>query len=221
MSVRSPIVLASASPRRADILSQLGVEFVVAPSDVDECVISGEAPRAYVERVAHDKVRAGLAALPVAQADRSGPTGVVLAADTIVVLDGQVLGKPASREHSLQMIRALVGRTHEVYTCVVGARATGRVATKTVVTEVTLRELSDAACAAYVATGEGMDKAGAYAAQGLGAGLIESIRGSYTNVVGLPAAETVNILQELGALPHWPTTTSHARESSDATKEHA
>jgi septum formation protein len=188
------IVLASASPRRREILAQLGVAFEVIASGVDEAILAGEAPRAYAARVARDK------ALDVAR-ERAG---FVLGADTIVEIDGRALGKPQGDDDACAMLRSLSGRSHHVSTAIAlcaGGRVVGE---RLVTTRVDFRALSEAMIARYVATGEGRDKAGSYAIQGLGAGLVTAIEGSYGNVVGLPAAETVDLLLEHGALHDWP-----------------
>lgn len=182
------LVLASASPRRAELLGQLGLRFEVVPADVDESVHPGEDPVAYVRRVARDKAWA------VALRD---PEAVVLAADTTVDLDGWILGKPDDDDHAREMLRALSGRTHRVHTCVVVQR--GAVIHDDVVTTlVTFAPITDEALEWYLNTGEPLDKAGAYAIQGAGSVFVEQIRGSSSNVVGLPLTQTAALLGRVG-----------------------
>lgn len=183
------LYLASASPRRRELLSQIGVPVCVIPSEIDETVLPGELPLAYVERVTHDKVRAGVAKAP--------DGAVVLAADTAVVLGDAILGKPADRAHGLAMLDDLSGRAHSVITSVAVCRGDDlRLAS--VETQVWFRQLSEAEKSAYWDTGEPADKAGGYAIQGLGAIFIERIEGSYSAVVGLPLMETAALLQAFG-----------------------
>src|SRR5215475_1754329 len=179
------IVLASASPRRRQLLAQLGVRFEVRPADLDETPLPGEDARAHVERLAIAKAAA------VAE-----PGEVVLAADTTVELDGRIFGKPIDAGHALDMLRLLRGRTHHVYTGV--ALLAGRVMRSTVVTSgVRLADADDELLAWYVTTGESADKAGAYALQGAGALLVAEIHGSPTNVIGLPLHEVHRLLASL------------------------
>lgn len=180
-----PLILASASPRRRDLLSSAGVSFTVSPADVDESVHPGEAPAAYALRVAVEKARRGDAA------------AAVLAADTVVDLDGAVLGKPADAAEAAATLRRLSGRVHRVHTAVV-LRIGDAITHMRITSEVQFRPLSDAEIAAYVATGEPADKAGAYGIQGAGMGLVHAVRGSYTNVIGLPLAETLALLERAG-----------------------
>jgi septum formation protein len=187
------LVLASRSPRRKELLAQLGVELEVSPADADEAVLPGEAPRDYVLRVAREKARAV-----------AGP--VVLAADTAVVLGGEVLGKPAGADDARRMLRALSGTVHEVLTgvCVRRAQPTLVVEHDVVVsTRVRFARLSDVEIAWYVATGEPLDKAGAYAIQGAGGAFVLSVEGSVSNVVGLPLAETADLLRRAGFPLPW------------------
>jgi septum formation protein len=170
------------------LLGQLGLSFQVVPADVDESVQPGENPVAYVRRVAHDKAWA------VALRE---PDAVVLAADTTVDLDGWILAKPDDEDHAREMLRALSGRTHRVHTCVV-VRQAAEVHDDVVTTFVTFTPITDEALAWYVATGEPLDVAGAYAIQGAGAVFVEHIRGSASNVVGLPLTETVRLLGQFG-----------------------
>lgn len=203
LSAARPLLLASGSPRRREILASLGIPFVVSTPSADESTRPGEPPRAYLERVALAKLEAACAALPSAPADARAAVAV-LVADTSVVVDGDVLGKPSGPEEAEAMIARLAGRTHEVWTrFVIGApESPARVLhAETVETRVTFRSLTPARVRAYVATGEGVDKAGAYAVQGRGAALVSRIEGSYTNVVGLPACELALALEGLGLSP--------------------
>ncbi|MCC6640397.1 MAG: septum formation protein Maf [Deltaproteobacteria bacterium] len=188
-----PLVLASASPRRRELLARAGVAFEVRPADLLEDALPGEAPRALAERLAAEK------SLAVARALSDEPGRLVLAADTIVVIDGEALGKPDDAPHAVRLLRRLVGRTHRVITAVALARAGGGVPRVVSVTsEVHMRRADDAEIRAYVATGEPLDKAGAYAAQGEGRRFIERIVGSETNVIGLPMDETLALLRDAG-----------------------
>jgi|SRR5208282_656206 len=194
------LVLASASPRRQELLRNAGISFTVQPADIDEAPLAGESPRDCAERLAREK------ALAVFQ-DR--PQQWVLGADTIVVVDDLILGKPRDAEDAARMLRMLSGRMHAVITgvCLVGLVASGQrpVASKTVLTAsettlVTFCDLSDDEIRDYVATGEPMDKAGAYAIQGIASRWIPRIEGDYSNVVGLPVALVWRMLREQGAL---------------------
>ncbi|WP_116368557.1 Maf family protein [Parahaliea mediterranea] len=185
----SALVLASASPRRRELLAQIGVQCRVQPADINETPLPGEAPDDYVRRMAQEKAQAVAAALPAGV--------VVLAADTTVVIDDDVLGKPVDRFDALAMLARLGGRTHQVLSAVC-LRAGERCETVVVTTEVTFASLDRELCEAYLATDEPWDKAGAYGIQGLGAVLVERINGSYSNVVGLPLAETWRLLRGFG-----------------------
>lgn len=192
-----PLILASASPRRREILGNLGLEFRVQAADLDETRHASESPRAYVERLSRDKARAVATAQQGAHA--------LLGADTTVVLDEQVLEKPRDLPDSERMLRALRGQEHVVYTAVTLLLWPEDVAhTQTVCTRVRFRDFSDATLRGYVASGEGMDKAGSYGIQELGAALVSEVHGSYSNVVGLPAAETIDLLERHGVLVEWP-----------------
>ncbi|HUQ06881.1 MAG TPA: Maf family protein [Kofleriaceae bacterium] len=182
------LILASASPRRRELLARVGVESVVRPSDIDEGQHDGEAPLAYVRRVAAEK----------AAACARGADDFVLAADTIVEIDGLVLGKAADDAEATSMLRRLVGRTHRVTTavCLVGPRETRELE---VTSEVDMVAAGDDVIAAYVASGEWRGKAGAYAVQGIAAALVSAVRGSITNVIGLPLAEVAALVRETGA----------------------
>lgn len=184
------LILASASPRREALLRQVGLEFEVAPSYAEERVPEGLPPRELAERLAMEKAR-----LVAAQRTQ----GLVIGADTVVVLDGQILGKPTGPEDAREMLRRLSGRKHQVTTgiAVVDA-ATGESRGDSVTTTVAFAPLSEQTIARYVSTGEPLDKAGAYAIQGHGALLIEGISGCYYNVVGLPLRRLAELLGEFG-----------------------
>jgi len=187
---QTALVLASGSPRRRAFLEQLGLTFTVSPADLDERLLPGEAPAVYVERLAREKAQ---------EVARRHPGALVLAADTTVVLEGRVLGKPADAADAQATLRALAGRTHQVLTGVALAGQTLR--TRVVETRVTFRQATDAELAWYVATGEPLDKAGAYALQGIGGFLVQSIEGSHSNVIGLPLVETLALLASELPLP--------------------
>jgi septum formation protein len=196
----APLVLASASPRRRDILRRLGLAFEVRPSGVDEVRLGSESPDRFALRVAAAK-----AAEVAGRTSSEGAAAIVLGADTVVAVDGCCFGKPVDDGDALAMLRALSGRWHEVTTAVALCRAGGEPLDAVAVrTAVCFRALSDAAMAGYVASGEGRDKAGAYAIQGLGSGLVLEVRGSYDNVVGLPSATVLDLLERHGALTAWP-----------------
>lgn len=179
------LVLASASPRRRELLGHLGVPFEVRPADIDETLRAGEKARTYVERLAREKAAA-------VQAD------VVLAADTSVVLDEVVLGKPGhDAALGADMLRRLSGRAHEVMTGIAVSSSRG-VASRVVVAKVHFRVVSEDEIAWYVATGEGADKAGGYAMQGRAGAFITSVEGSPSNVIGLPLTDTVELLRNAG-----------------------
>jgi septum formation protein len=184
------IYLASRSPRRRELLQQIGVIHRVLDIEVDERVREGESPSDYVLRLSQDKAVAGLEACA---GDEKLP---VLAADTCVVIDGEMLGKPVDREQGLWMLGRLSGATHRVYTAV--ALDEGRLATRLSVTEVSFRPLSEAEMAAYWISGEPVDKAGGYAIQGLAAQFVRELRGSYSGVMGLPLFETAELLRGAG-----------------------
>lgn len=185
-------ILASASPRRSQLLKQLGIEFEVQPADVDESMLPGEGPGAYVERLARFKAR---------EVAARSPGSLVLGADTAVVIGDEVLGKPGSPQAARRMLTSLSGRSHRVLTgiALAGARQRSRV----IETEIDFRALSGPEIDWYIGTGEPMDKAGAYGAQGIGGFLIHAIRGSYSNVVGLPLEETLETLSEAGVVLPW------------------
>jgi len=189
---RSPrLILASASPRRRELLLQLGLEHVLLPQDIDESLRPGETPEGYVRRLALEKAR-------VAQSDPSCLDSLpVLAADTSVVCDGAVLGKPASLESAIGMLSMLSGREHQVMTAVAVARGTV-VHDALSISRVRFRSIEREEMVAYWSSGEPRDKAGAYAVQGLGAMFISHIDGSYSGVMGLPLFETVQLLANFG-----------------------
>jgi septum formation protein len=185
------LYLASQSPRRRQLLAQLGVEFRLLDIDVEEVRGPGEAAGDYVRRVAREKAGAGL--LEVAAV----PDALVLGADTEVVLDGEVFGKPRDEADAAAMLRRLSGRRHQVVSSVALVSA-AREEQATVVSEVDFAELSDVAIGRYVATGEPMGKAGAYAIQGRGEAFIRHLSGSYSGVMGLPLHDTAKLLREFG-----------------------
>lgn len=180
--------LASQSPRRRQLLEQIGVDFVVLDVEVTEQRVPGESPQAYVSRVAHDKARVGLASL----GDRQ--QAVVLGADTEVVLDDEVFGKPQDADDAAAMLRRLSGRTHAVIS-VVWLVSAAREQSVECVSQVRFATLDEPTIVAYVATGEPFGKAGAYAIQGRGAVLVEHLQGSYSGVMGLPVFETAQLLR--------------------------
>lgn len=188
-AVQQPdLVLASASPRRRELLAQIGVRYGVCVAAVDEAALPGEAPAAYVERLARAKA--------VAVVPQAGGLPV-LGADTTVVIDECILGKPADARDAANMLRRLAGRAHRVLTAVAvchGDRLLSRVS----VTQVWFAALDDARIDRYLATGESFDKAGGYAIQGFGAALVTRIDGSYSGVVGLPLVETCALLDAFG-----------------------
>ena len=186
------LILASGSPRRRQLLEQIGLTFVVRSSDVDESVSPGLTPAQVVESLSARKGEAVAA--------EAAPGDLVLSADTVVALDGAILGKPRDRAEAEAMLTALSGRTHQVYTGVTLLQD-GRRLTEHEVTAVTFRPLSPGEIAAYVSTGEPMDKAGAYGIQGLGALLVERLEGDYFNVMGLPLCRLGEMLAQFGVRP--------------------
>ncbi len=183
------LVLASGSPRRRELLDRLGVAFEVVVPDVDESRHPGEPPDGYVRRVAAEK------ALAINE-----PDAVVIAADTAVVLGDEVLGKPAGPEDAVRMLASLAGRSHLVMTGVAVVHPDGEVMTHVDITTVTMAALSDVEIARYVASGEALDKAGAYAFQGVAGVFIERIDGDPWNVMGLPLPTTYRLLTDFGVL---------------------
>jgi septum formation protein len=203
ISETSPLLLGSASPRRREILAQLGLPFTVAAADVDESLLAGENARDYVARI----VLAKLAAVGSLRFDPRA--GGVLVADTSVVVDDFVLQKPADEADARTMLRLLSGRAHEVLTAFALAepRHPGvAVHTETVASRVVFRALDDDEIARYAATGEGRDKAGGYAIQGIGAFAVARIEGSYSTIVGLPACELIAALRACGLIERFPLT---------------
>jgi septum formation protein len=193
------LVLASASPRRRELLSQLGLRLQVAPADVDETPSPGERPAEYALRVAGAKCDAafyGMVLLPT-------PPMAVLAADTTVAVGAQILGKPADRDDARRMLGLLAGRRHDVITAY-RIRCGSRMAERAVTTAVTFRALQPAETDAYLDSGEWEGKAGGYAVQGIAGAFVTELRGSHTNVIGLPLAEVLADLLALGALPGYP-----------------
>lgn len=182
------LILASASPRRHELLALMGVAFTVRPASLDEATYDGETPEVYVTRLADAKAEA-IAAI--------ADTRAVLAADTIVVCDDQIFGKPRDRSDALAMLIRLSGRWHRVLSAVV-LRWQDHAVQALTDTAVCFRELDPAECAAYWDCGEPQDKAGAYGIQGLGGCFVTEIRGSYSGVVGLPMAETLALLRGAG-----------------------
>jgi septum formation protein len=194
------LMLASASPRRQELLRNAGIPFSVWPANISEVPLAGENPRDCAERLAREKARATL---------RQHPEKFVLGADTIVVVDGEILGKPRNPADALRMLRLLSGRTHQVITgvCLVGSLRTGSQKletgfedTRSETTKVTMTELTDDDIQLYIATAEPMDKAGAYAIQGMASRWIPRLEGDYFNVVGLPVALVQTMLKEHGVL---------------------
>ena len=188
MTIQNPVslVLASGSPRRRELLEGLGLRFTVRAANVDETPHPGEAPDAYVLRLAREKARAA-----------GRPGELVLAADTTVVIDGEILGKPEDDADAGRMLRLLAGREHEVLTGV-AVLCGDRIAAEVVRTAVRMAALNPGEIAWYAATGEPRDKAGAYAIQGLGSLFVESVSGNYSNVVGLPIPTVYRLFRELG-----------------------
>jgi septum formation protein len=181
------VVLASASPRRHDLLAQLGVPFEVLAPDIDESVRPGEAPVAYVRRLALEK----------AATANQAADALVIAADTTVDLGGEIIAKPADADDARRMLRALSARTHRVHTGVAVAHG-GQTTVEVCTTLVTFTPLTDTAIDWYVATGEPLGKAGAYAIQGAGGVFVQRVRGSVSNVVGLPLHTLVRLAAEVG-----------------------
>ncbi|HTK41389.1 MAG TPA: Maf family protein [Gemmatimonadales bacterium] len=181
---RPILILASGSPRRRQLLEMLGIEVAIQPPHIPEIREPHELPQPYVERLAREKA-----------ASVSGD--LVLAADTTVVVEGEVLEKPADPDDALRMLRRLQGRTHQVITAI-ALKTSGGTLTATDITAVTFRPADDAFLAAYVATGEPMDKAGAYGIQGYGAALVEGIQGDFFSVMGLPVRLVLQLLEQAG-----------------------
>lgn len=186
------IYLASRSPRRQELLAQIGVKFELVDADVDESVAGGESPRAYVERLARAKAEAGWR--QVEKTNR--PRAPVLGADTTVALDGRILGKPSDGKEATEMLASLSGRLHEVLTAV-ALKFGPRLESTVSVSQVRFKSLSEDEIASYVATSECNDKAGAYGIQGHAARFVAELRGSFSGVVGLPLYETAQLLERI------------------------
>lgn len=183
-----PLVLASQSPRRAELIGRLGLRFDTVPADLDERYLSGETPPQHAERLSREKAQAIAA---------TRPDALVVGSDTIVVIDGDVLGKPRDRDHAIEMLSRLSGREHEVCTGVAVAHD-GRVESALERVRVRFRTLHPRAAEEYVATGEPMDKAGAYGIQGFGSALVEGIEGDYFAVMGLPVVRMLELIERFG-----------------------
>ena len=184
--MRPRVILASASPRRRELLSLIGIEHEVRPANIDETYLPGEAAREHAERLAREK--AGAIEVPEA---------ITIGSDTIVVVDGRVLGKPRDREHAAAMLRQLSGRSHVVMTGV-AAKWRGKLVSGLEEVGVTFRPLRDDEIERYIDTGEPMDKAGAYGIQGFGATIVERVDGDYFAVMGLPLNRLARLLETLG-----------------------
>ena len=184
------VVLASGSPRRRELLNMIGVRHEVMPADIDERYLPGEDPLAHAERLAREKA--------AAVAPRAG-NSLIIAADTIVVIDGEVLGKPCDRGEAAEMLRRLAGRSHTVHTAV-AIRYGGSEASAVESPSVTFRPLDAEVIEAYIATGEPMDKAGSYGIQGFGATLVSRVEGDYFAVMGLPLNRTMQLIESVGLI---------------------
>jgi septum formation protein len=188
----SSIILASSSPRRRELLAMLGIAFEVIPSHVDEEEIDGETPREHVARLSQAKAR---------EVGRTFKDRWILGADTIVFIDGEVLGKPRTKAEAATMLRKLSGREHRVMTgFFIYHPGRNRSEGTVVESRVAIKELTDNEIKGYIKTGEPFDKAGAYAVQGVGMFMIEKVFGSHTNVIGLPVCEVVSALRRLDAI---------------------
>ena len=194
------LVLASASPRRRELLQRMGLTLQVLPADIDETPLDGETPDAHVRRLAAGKCDAVWERLPAGAREHA----TVLAADTIVIIDADILGKPDDQAGARAMLGRLAGRRHIVTTAYQIRRAADRVTARAVSTAVSFRLLQPAEIEAYIASGEWEGKAGGYAVQGIAAAFVTELRGSHTNVIGLPLAEVIGDLLAMGALPGYP-----------------
>ena len=192
VAVKPPLILASSSPRRRELLNQVGMAYQVIVADIDESIQPGEGAGEYVCRMAREK------ALEVHR--RDGVTVAVLGADTAVVVNGRILGKPVDREDAIRMLEHLSGRTHEVWSAVALISPGGGLRERLNITRVTFSVLDRAWIESYCDSGEPMDKAGAYGVQGIAAQKISHMEGSYSGVMGLPLHETAEILQAAGVL---------------------
>jgi septum formation protein len=185
-------ILASASPRRIELLHLLGLRFEIMPSHVEESFMEGEAPRAHVLRLSREKTE---------KASVQHPDAWVMGADTIVLINGEVLGKPRTPEEAREMLRTLSGRVHTVYTgFTVINKSASYIISNAVESSVHFREIREDEIAWYIQSEEPYDKAGGYAVQGMGAFFIKEIHGSYTNVMGLPLCEVVDVLKSAGVI---------------------
>ncbi|XOF34415.1 MAG: Maf family protein [Candidatus Electrothrix sp. YB6] len=183
---RKPLILASASPRRQQLLRDLGIDFTVLPADINETPQAGETSAGFALRMAEEKT---------ACIARQHPAAWVIGADTVVTFDGRILGKPADAAHALKMLRSLRGRTHQVITgLALACMDKNRQESLTRTTEVSFADVPDAVLSAYIRTGEPLDKAGAYGIQAKGGFLVRSITGSCTNVIGLPLSTCISLL---------------------------
>jgi septum formation protein len=201
---QTPIVLASGSPRRKELLAGVGLEFEVLPSDVEELALDGETPQDQVCRLALEKA---------ADVAEKRPGAWILGADTIVVIDGLILGKPRDVAEAREMLARLSGRTHEVYTgyVIINSLFPEAQRLRFVNSKVNIRSLTEREIDDYISTGEPMDKAGSYAIQGIGAAVVQSVSGSYTNVVGLPLCEVAQDLKDLGVFDFLRANANHGR----------
>lgn len=195
------VVLASASPRRRDLLNEIGIDPIIIPADIDETPKFSETPVAFAARMAEEKaypITRRILEQRIPEIHTVAHPFAVIAADTVVDLDGQIFGKPVDDVDARRMLRALSGRTHRVHTAVVVVAGTGEAFHNVVTSLVTFVPVTDELLEWYVATGEPHDKAGAYAVQGQGGVLVEKVQGSMSNVVGLPLTETVQLLERAG-----------------------
>jgi septum formation protein len=188
MAEQPRVILASQSPRRSELLGRLGLRFDIRPADIDESYLDHEMPADHAERLAREK------ALTIA---RTEPDALVIGSDTIVILDSDVLGKPRDDAEAVRMLQRLAGREHEVFTAVAVVHG-GRTESALERVRVRFRALDPRACEEYVATGEPLDKAGAYGIQGFGSALVEGIEGDYFAVMGLPVVRTLELIERHG-----------------------
>jgi septum formation protein len=200
------LILASASPRRAELLARLGLDFRISPPTIPEELRPGETPGEHAERLSRAKAL---------QIHAESPHAIVVGGDTVVVLDGKVLGKPAHAAEALGMLQALSGRTHTVFSGLAVAFPDGAVHSGVMSTDVTFRAFDHRFASAYVATGEPMDKAGAYGIQGRGSALIQAVQGDYTTVVGLPVPLLLELLELGGVRYEFGTLLPTFRESAE------
>ena len=189
-----PVILASSSPRRHQLLNLAGIHHVVRPADLDESALPGETPQVHAERLAVEKART---------VARSDPSSMVVAADTIVVLGDEILNKPKSEEDAVRMLSRLAGRTHIVITGI-ACSLNGNIASAIETVSVTFRDLSEKEIREYVATGEPMDKAGAYGIQGYGSTIVRRIEGDYFAVMGLSLVRLIELMRKLGVNYDFP-----------------